>query len=182
MPPSLGGQTPAFCRDLTHETRHCAEADPADCRPGGLPGWDPTQWPDEWTAEGSTVAYDAEDFARDMADFAALREPHGNSIIIFAIGLGENVTNESGVVGEGDAGEKLLRYLANVGFNGQWNATFTTHSGAQVDWNGGDAFDACAGRASQEDCGNYYYAPADINELNEVFTKIASRIFTRITQ
>jgi hypothetical protein len=181
-PPSLGGQTPAFCRDLTNATRHCAEGDPAECHPGGLPGWNPNQWPEGWTADGSTVHYDAEDFARDMADFVALREPYGNSIIIFAIGLGENVTNESGVVGELDAGEKLLRYLANVGYNGEWNATFVTHSGTEIDWKGGEALDWCAGKASQENCGNYYYAPKDINELNEVFAKIASRIFTRITQ
>jgi hypothetical protein len=121
------------------------------------------------------------DFARDMADFAALREPHGNSIIIFSIALGENVWNEPGVV-ERDAGEKLLRYLANVGWNGELNATFTTHSGTEVDWNGGDEYDVCANKASQVDCGNYYYAPSDINELNDVFAQIASRIFTRITQ
>jgi len=182
LPPSLGGLTPAFCRDLTHETRHCAEANPADCRPGGLPGWDPAKWPAGWTADGSTVQYDADDFAMDMADFAALREPHGNSIIIFAIGMGTLVTDEPGVVGEQDAGEKLLRYLANVGFNNEWNATFTTHTGVQIHWNGGDPFDACAGKASQDDCGNYFHAPADINELNAIFAKIASRIFTRITQ
>jgi hypothetical protein len=184
LPPSLGGETPAFCRDETHETRHCAEGNPADCHPGGLPGWNPALWPEGWTADGSTVHYDAEDFARDMADFAALREPYGNSIIIFAIGMGDNVTNESGIVGEADAGEKLLRYLANVGFNAEWNATFTTHSGAEIKWNGGKDFDDCARRdfPLAESCGNYYYAPADINELNEVFAKIASRIFTRITQ
>jgi Flp pilus assembly protein TadG len=181
-PPSMGGETPAFCRDQMNATRHCAEADADECHPGGLPGWDPAQWPEGWTADGSTVHYDAEDFARDMADFAALREPHGNSIIIFTIGLGENVTDEPGVVGEADAGEKLLRYLANVGYNGEWNATFTTHSGAEVDWNGGAALDWCANSASRENCGNYYFAPKDINELNEVFAKIASRIFTRITQ
>jgi hypothetical protein len=184
MPPSLGGQTPAFCRDGTYETRHCAEGDPGDCHPAGLPGWDPAQWPAGWTADGSTVHYDAEDFARDMADFAALREPYGNSIIIFSIGLGENVTDESGVVGEADAGEKLLRYLANVGYDGEWNATFTTHSGAEIELNGGDDRDECAHRGYPlaESCGNYYYAPKDINELNDVFAKIASRIFTRITQ
>jgi hypothetical protein len=187
LPPSLGGETPPFCRDETNEdageseTRHCAEADPDDCHPGGLPGWDPARWPDGWTADGSTVHYDAMDFARDMADFAALRDPLGNSIIIFAIGLGENVTNEPGVM-EQDAGEKLLRYLANVGYDGEWNATFTTHSGAKIEWNGGDDYDLCANRPSTYDCGNYYYAPADINELNDVFTQIASRIFTRITQ
>jgi hypothetical protein len=195
LPPSLGGQTPAFCRDLTHETRHCAEADPADCHPGGLPGWDPALWPEGWTADGSTVRYDADDFAMDMADFAALAEPHGNSIIVFAIGMGTLVIDEPGVVGEPDAGEKLLRYLANVGYNGEWNATFTTHTGETAHWNGGDQFDPCARLADptpdptltpapsrSRNCGNYYYAPADINELNEIFAQIASRIFTRITQ
>ena len=183
--PPYYGQTPAFCRDLTIETRHCAEADPGDCHPGGLPGWvDPNSpnWPAQWSAEGSTVLSDSEDFARDMADFAALRRPHGNGIIIFAIGMGDNVTNEPGVVGEPDAGEKLLRYIANVGFNNEWNATFVNRAGNTVVWNGGNDFDPCSGKPSQESCGNYYYAPANINELNEVFAKIASRIFTRITQ
>ena len=117
-----------------------------------------------------------------MADFAALEYPKGNYIVIFSIGMGTDVINKSTENGDPDAGEQLLRYMANVGDNGQWDGAYTSISGSTVTVNGGTQADPCSGKAAGEDCGNYYYSPTDVNALNEVFTKIASRIFTRITQ
>ena len=89
--------------------------------------------------------------------------------MIFTIGLGELVTNNTncdvGTWGgscELDVGEKLLRYLAAVGDDG--NPTT----------------DPCSTAGVGADCGNYYYSPTGAGLL-EVFEAIASRIFTRIT-
>ncbi|MBN1318539.1 MAG: VWA domain-containing protein [Anaerolineales bacterium] len=157
---------PPYCRDLDADTRHCAAEKLADCVMGGLD--DPNDWPEDefgvdlWTYE--PTAYDADDFARDIADVVALKSPFGNQIVTFAIGLGDDVVNYDG--GDPDAGEKLLRYLANVGYNGEFND---------------DASDLCMGIGSGLECGNYYFAP-DTEGLDRIFEKIASRIFTRITQ
>ncbi len=160
-----GAGAPPYCRDALSSTRHCSAANIGDCHPGGLP--DPADWPAGWSWAPSS--YDADDFARDMADFAALRSPFGNFIVIFSIGLGDDVTNYLGG-GDPDAGEQTLRYLANVGYNGDFNTA------AQ------DLCDPVAyGVVTGEDCGNYYYAPSAAG-LDRIFSEIASRIFTRITQ
>ena len=179
------GTAPPYCRDWYGSTRHCTEDDPADCTWAGLEitAADPNERPVGWSYAGAGAAsYDADDFARDMADFAALEFPKGNYIVIFSIGMGADVISKTTENGDPDAGEQLLRYLANVGDNGQWDATYTSISGSTEVVNGGAQADPCSGKAAGEDCGNYYYSPTDVNALNEVFTKIASRIFTRITQ
>lgn len=157
-----------FCRDLLAETRHCGAENLSECVLGGMD--DSDDWPeDEDTGADLWIydpaSYDADDFARDMADFAALKSPHGNQIVTFAIGMGGDVIDFQGV-GDADAGEQLLRYIANVGYNGEFND---------------DTFDLCKGIPSGEECGNYYFAPLP-KDLDRIFEKIASRIFTRITQ
>lgn len=52
--------------------------------------------------------YDADDYARDMADWLSL-----NNILTFSIGLGRLVDNAS--VGDPDDGEELMEYAAGVG-------------------------------------------------------------------
>lgn len=151
-----------FCRDFDPATRHS---------PGN-------------------AMYDADDRARDMADLAgclptdpaaACPASGGNGVVIFTIGLGKAVTNNSqcdiqkpGPPASGyytaaqcdtakDAGEQLLRYIASVGDDGD------------------PGTNPCAGAGIGSDCGNYYYAPSG-SGVGRVFDAIASRIFTRITQ
>ena len=159
---------PPYCRDGSADTRQCGAEYEEDCKPGGLA--DPNDWPAGWTY--APTEYDSDDFARDMADFAGLGQPDGNSIVIFSIGLGGDVTEYS-QGGDPDAGEQVLRYVANVGYNGKFN------EGAgdlcNVDVYGEDEV------GLGKNCGNYYHAPK-ASELEQVFASIASRIFTRITR
>lgn len=136
-----------FCRDQ-QLGRHCAEADDNFClAAGGV--LDPED-------------YDADDYARDKADFIAKEQ----RALIFTIGLGNlvrtstprarldadgNATNVKCDVGEPiancmGAGEQFLRYAAE-----------------EV---GG---------------GNYYFAPSG-NQLEEIFLDIARNLATRLTQ
>jgi hypothetical protein len=59
----------------------------------------------------------------------------------------------------------LLRYIADVGDDGE----------------PGSLPDPCAGFAYTLNCGNYFYS-AGGGGLQDVFKQIASRIFTRLTQ
>jgi hypothetical protein len=118
--------------------------------------------------------YDADDYARDWADFLGCPNPPnaactptaplgGQDVVIFSIGLGEDVTSYA-EGGDPDQGEKLMRYVAAVGDDGD------------------PATDPCASTPSGDDCGNYYFVldPSG-GQLLAVFEAIASRIFTRIT-
>lgn len=88
--------TQPFCRDALVSTRHCADADTRTrCETeGGV--WDPEN-------------FDADDFARDMADFTGKDQ----SALVFTIGLGDLVTSYP--AGDPDAGEQLLMYTADAG-------------------------------------------------------------------
>jgi Flp pilus assembly protein TadG len=152
--PAAGNWVEPFCRDPDSGTRHNS-ADPD---------------------------YDPDDAARDAADFvgcldstaathpgscAALAPSYGQGAVIFTIGLGEQVTNNTSCDPfwgscDSDVGEKLLRYIAAVGDDGD------------------PTTDLCSASGVGNDCGNYYYSPTG-SGLLEVFEAIASRIFTRIT-
>ncbi len=119
--------------------------------------------------------YDADDYARDQADNVGCPGPGtdpppgcpaggGVGSVIFAIGLGKNVTENPEDLYEPRAGEFLLRYIADVGTDGQPN----------------NDPDCSPDPGIGEDCGNYYFAPEG-DDLISVFEDIASRIFTRIT-
>jgi hypothetical protein len=95
--------------------------------------------------------YDADDYARDQADFIADPDD-GQGITVFTIGLGRLVQNAS--IGDADAGEQLLMYVAETA---------------------GDETGAPANH------GFYSYAPTTA-ELDEIFAEIAANIFTRITR
>jgi hypothetical protein len=146
-----------YCPDSTWDVPFCRDRDTLSRHSSGNP------------------AYDADDYARDMADFVgcygtnpapACNGVEGQGAVIFAIGLGEQVLktyNPDPV----PAGVRLLRYVAAVGDDGN------------------SATDLCAGLYDNEDewktwCGNYYYSPTG-DQLDTVFEDIASRIFTRIT-
>jgi len=136
-----------FCRDL-QLSRHCAEADDNYCLDAG--------------GILDELDYDADDYARDRADFIGKDQ----NALIFSIGLGNlvkssvprarldadgNPTSEKCDTGEPiadcmGAGEQLLRYAAE-----------------EV---GG---------------GTYYFAPSG-NQLEEIFLDIARNLATRLTR
>jgi len=132
--------------------------------------------PSTRNASTDIANYDADDYARDWADFLGCPSPPnatcasttgvdgGQGVVIFTIGLGEDVTNYTEGAPNEDQGEKLLRYIAAVGDDGD------------------PSTDPCSSAAIGDDCGNYYFVldPSGGQLLN-VFEAIASRIFTRIT-
>ena len=100
---------------------------------------------------------------------AALAPTYGQGAVIFTIGLGKRVVNNTncnatvwGALCEPDVAEHMLRYIAAVGDDGD------------------PTTDPCAAAVVGDDCGNYYYSPTGAGLL-EVFEAVASRIFTRIT-
>jgi hypothetical protein len=119
---------------------------------------------------GTRLFYNAYDYARDQIDFTALTKAssgeraRGSNVAIYAIGMG-SFTGFPLVtwVGNDAAGERLLRYMAAVGDDGDRNS------------------DPCAGKLVGTTCGNYYYAP-DPAALTPVFEDIARKIFTRLSQ
>jgi predicted outer membrane repeat protein len=90
--------TSPFCRDHDATTRHCFAVDDTSClEAGGV--YDPDN-------------YDADDYARDLADFLT----EDQNALIYTIGLGEVVQTSIPVDANGlGAGEQLLRYAANIG-------------------------------------------------------------------
>jgi len=126
--------TNPFCRDGSASTRH-ALGDPD---------------------------YDADDYARDKADFVAT--PTEGGVTIFTIGLGDLVrgkvdTDNSRIKGDDDAGEKLLQYIA---------------------LSAGDIYTAGV-LTQQANHGEYYFSP-DPAGLVAIFDAIAENIFTRISK
>ncbi len=148
-----------FCRDAEPGgvvTRHC---------PSMLTCSDPVRiW---YTNHGETDLdrimwfYDADDYARDMADLAS-----SQGIAVYTIGFGPLVAG---------AGENLLRYIADVGDDGDLQ---TAPCGSDAYWD-----DVVVDPIPDPftNCGNYYFAP-DAAALEDVFESIASRIFSRITE
>jgi Flp pilus assembly protein TadG len=120
----------------------------------------------------TSSSYDADDFARDMADFvgcmptnqaAACGTQAGQGAVIFTIGLGSGVLDNTNEINNKPYGAELLRYISAVGYDGD------------------PATDPCSGESDYTAwCGNYYYSPSG-DQLAKVFEDIASRIFTRIT-
>jgi len=147
-----------FCRDPWSTTRHSP--------PPPVPPGDPD--------------YDTDDAARDAADFVGCPDAQsfdpaltdcdasGQGAVIFTIGLGDLMINSTACdpsyspTCEPDLGEKLLRYAAAVGDDGD------------------PGTDACSSTGAGNSCGNYYFSPTG-SGLLKVFEAIASRIFTRIT-
>jgi hypothetical protein len=148
--------------------------------------------------------YDSDDYARDYADILGLNPdlyPSAGSagVLVYTIALGQNsvcltgsysapsgtapatCTPMVGAYGDEDAGEQLLRYVADVGDDGRLD------TGPCLDPNNNrsnttkvdpDGRSDDAGLGMQ--CGNYYFAP-DAGELERIFLEIAGRIFTRIS-
>lgn len=122
-PYTWSSSTHPFCRDADADTRH-SDGDPE---------------------------YDADDYARDMADYLA-NPITGQGVTVFTIGLGNLIRNSP--KGDADAAEQLLTYVAEVAGN---------ESGVDVNH------------------GEYFYAE-ESGFLDEIFSAIASNIFTRISK
>ncbi len=151
-----------FCRDPESDgvvTRHCPSQ--VVCDRG-----------DPWYTNAGDVydewLYDADDYARDIADLAS-----SQGIAIYSIGFGPKVLSTSR--GRPDAGERLLRYIADVGDDGDLE---TSPCGSDYYWD-----DVVVEPVPDpgEDCGNYYYAET-AQDLQNVFEDIVSRIFSRLTR
>ncbi len=177
-PATTSGLSSPFCNDDDPDTRHfCLQ-------------WstnpDLNGRPDATNPEcGEAGLYDADDFARDWADFAGLIDVAdgvpGNFIAIFTIGFGNEIANT-------ETGAPLLRYIADAGDNG------FIDNDLQQDWRDNHARDfsvnaadlgeagPCEGIVSNTEwCGQYYYANS-LSELDAVFEAIASRLFTRLSR
>ncbi|HTP06764.1 MAG TPA: pilus assembly protein TadG-related protein [Anaerolineae bacterium] len=176
--PTSERTTPLKCRDADVNSRHAAS--------------DPSQ------------LYDADDYARDFADVLGLNPdlyPSAGSagVLIYTIALGKDsvcltgdytpptgtspaiCTNSNPALGDADAGEQLLRYIADVGDDGRLDTgpcldTNNNRSNTTKVDPDGRSDDVALGLQ----CGNYYFAP-DPDELEQIFLQIAGRIFTRIT-
>lgn len=106
----------------------------------------------------SSPNYDADDYARDMADFVA-NPIDGNGITIFTIGLSPAV--QQATSGLPASGENLLRYIAE---------------------DAGNITDGLGNVTREANHGQYYYAADPAIDLGPIFLAIAENIFTRITQ
>ena len=135
--------------------------------------------------------YDTNDAAMDMADILGCYQDDnvdqsaycdnffntwhipgydGFESLIFTIGMGDKMVNgdcnpwyaDNGETCHLDLGERLLRYIAAVGDDGN------------------PLSDLCSGVAQKNNCGNYYFAQTAA-DLDPVFNDIAKRIYTRIT-
>lgn len=148
----------------------------------GMPTWVPPFCRDETfePGPGSISPPDAEDAAVSQGLFVGCPEANtfdpalttctaaGQGAVVFTIGLGDQMINSDACdLGaypggcEPDQGEKLLRYIAAIGDDGD------------------PSTDPCASAAVGTSCGNYYFSPTGVG-LIQVFEAIASRIFTRI--
>jgi hypothetical protein len=141
--------------------------------------------------------YDADDYARDMADFVGCMGTNpapgcyvppppytgGQGALIFSIGLGNGVL---------DTGcRDLYPGRCEVGADGDptteddaraYGAELLGYIAAVGD-DGNPNTNPCTGSGWYDDfnCGNYYYSPEG-SDLDSVFEDIASRIFTRLHQ
>jgi Flp pilus assembly protein TadG len=118
----------------------------------------------------TSIDFDSVDYTLDYADFAMLEAPIGNSIVVFTIGLGNEVINAQR--GDPLTGAKLLRYIAAGGDDADALTDLCMDNGNRS---------TGTPLPYDQSCGNYYYAP-DAGELVDIFTAIAGRIFTRISQ
>jgi PKD repeat protein len=146
--------------------------------------------------------YDADDYAREYGDIIGL-DPNlypslgSAGIQLFTVGLGKNMvcvtgyytppsngqpatcTGSSAAYGDPDAGEQLLRYIADMGDDGNLSTgpCLDTQAPFRV-------FDTRADTSGRSDdvglglnCGNYYFAP-DVDSLPTITLDIAARIIT----
>ncbi len=138
-------------------TRHCLDNPATTCPPGSV------------SALVNTDNYSVYDYALDMIDYAGLQvsgnpaeaAASGSDTAMYAIGLGDAGNIPAGA--SGPIGEYLLRYMAQVGDDGDRST------------------DPCDGIATRTSCGQYYYAPSG-SGLRAIFNEISTRIYSRLTK
>ena len=158
----------SYCIDNASE-RYCIDDDPNQCPSKQGPLTFPNIIVDDTTMSGP---YSVEDYAFDMVDRAGLttglvdtspstpgynanrREPSGEDIVIFSVGL--DAARDARAA-------RVLHYMANIGDDGSRDN------------------DPCDGLGPTISCGNYYYAPTGAY-LSRIFENIAGRIFTKISR
>ena len=124
--------------------------------------------------------YDADDFARDEANYvgcdptspaAGCNGIHGQGAVMFSIGLGKEVlTRSAGDTPPLPYGDSLLRFVGAVGDDGDPSSDpCSTVSVPPVN------------NPYYYTCGNYYFAQFSA-QLTGVFNNIFSRIYTRLAQ
>jgi hypothetical protein len=181
--PALVGFWPSFCidREVSTNTRYCIDTNAAHCPPHSL------------HLNSPDPRFSSEDYARDMTDDSALtrvrpidddpanplrieyniNEPVGADIVIYSIGLGDVTPGQDFLATRPNwgTGEKLLRYMAAVGDDGD-RVSDPCRQGELI---------SGALLPAKQSCGNYYYAPQG-SDLLPIFEDIAGRIYTRISQ
>lgn len=129
--------------------------------------------------------YDADDYARDAADFvgchsttpaAACHGLKGQGALIYTIGLGRNVLVRDEKHSRPYA-DQLLRYIAAVGedHDPATDPCAILHPSVPSQPAADDPMTA----SLSYHCGNYYFV-ATGSELGDIFHQIASNIYTRI--
>ena len=117
------------------------------------------------------MIYDADDYARTMADFVAVDQ----KALIFTIGLGPQVrTSEPRVLYDLDTGKPKQQWDST---NGTW-VDINCDTLADDCWGAGEALMRYAAKVGK---GKYYFAPSG-NQLRDVFLDIAQYLATRLTQ
>jgi hypothetical protein len=111
----------------------------------------------------TTSLYDADDYARDAADYIAAPTPKGQGATLFAICLGEYCQNYFPELGDPYSAEHLGQYMA---------------------LKAGDQYNALGVLTTVANHGLYFCAECtnSSSSLEGVFTKIAENIFTRISK
>jgi hypothetical protein len=172
---------PPYCQDTNPDSRHSCNTD-LDGNPNvknddreidGVLTQQVTQnniYPSGGNDDDCLNVYDADDYARDWADYVAMDRNllSGEQLpAIFTIGFNLDYPNGTGVNFCQDnrdmcLGESLLRYIADIGDNNEWDGDYE--------------FDEVG---PGQDYGNYYNAP-DEESLGRVFDEIAGKLFTRL--
>jgi hypothetical protein len=119
-----------------------------------------------------TLNYDADDYARDMADYVGCDPLNpapgclypGVGAAIFTVGIGDEVLNNVNEVNGLPYGVALLRYLAAVGDDGD-----PSTDPCENEWGDPDDW--------EQWCGNYYFAGSDTDlflAIDDIFQRLIS--------
>jgi Flp pilus assembly protein TadG len=147
-----------FCRDLSID-RHCPEGDASCIAKGGF-----------YLENG----FDADDYARDMADFLGEEQ----NVLIFSIGLGDLVkSSDPQFLFDLATGEPVLAPSPDPPHDiGPVRCDDVTNEAC---WGAGEQ--AMRYAAEKVGRGHYYFAPTGA-QLEEIFLDIAQNLATRLTQ
>lgn len=159
--PAISGKSQPQCRDMEPSVRHQTSDPP-------ITFTNPVN-----DVDHSISLYDADDYARDMADNLA-GATTGSGVTIYAIGLGSPITSRTTVLDGPDplvttddeeaAGEALLKYIATCA--------------------GEDRLDDCSSLDPDDFVINHgqYFNATFSAQLTDIFNQISNNIATKISQ